>query len=349
MYIVILIILLCTPSLMTFTNKAVKHKIDEKKGIISIPKYQNDFLKFLKDYRKYFKNNYFGRDIAIFFYNNIRFLTLKESPVPEKVLLGENNYLFYCDKNDGNSITDYQGFIQLNERELEIIYNRFNNINEWLTKRKIKFYLVIAPDKQTIYYNYLPDKIKKNNKTAAEQIIPYLKSKGIPVIDLKDEILKAKDSYEELYYKTDTHWNKLGAYIGYCGIVKKLKLDFPAIKKVEYDITNIRYTPETHGGDLVHMLGISNYPYHRDVVFQYKKNYVIKSQQGKIIDTQGNINLPKAVIYRDSFTTNLLPLLANHFSYCRFIWKSFDKSEIEEMKPDLVMIIIVERFLKYYL
>ncbi|MBP6290636.1 MAG: hypothetical protein KA407_03225 [Spirochaetes bacterium] len=353
-YFIIFMFFLCVPSFMTFSNININAKIDEKRTKAIRPQYEGSIIKYIKAYNKYFKDNYFGRDIAIYFYSNIRYSLLHESPVPEKVIIGKDNYLFFCDKNDGNSIVDYQGYIELNSKDLENIYVWFKSFNDWLHQRNIKFYFVIAPDKQTIYYDKLPDTIKKVDTTAADKIIPYLINRGIPVIDLRSVLLKSKEFYEELYYKTDTHWNKLGAYLGYRKIIEQVSKDFISVAPAQYNLDVVKYSDKSHDGDLVKMMGISKYLHHKDVIFQYPKNYTLESPSDTIINTTGKSNLPKAMIYRDSFTAHLVPLLSNNFSYCHYVMKyihkdkEIDKNEIEEMKPDILMIIIVERYLKYY-
>ena len=348
------ILFLCFPSFMTFSNVKINAMIDEKRATSIRPQYEGNIIKYIKAYNKYYKKNYFGRDSAIYIYNNIRFLLLNESPVPEKVIIGKDNWLFFCDKKDGNSIVDYQGYSELNSDDLEKIYVWFKSFNDWLHQRNIKFYFVVAPDKQTVYYDKLPDTIKKVNATAADRIIPYLINRGIHVIDLRYELIKAKDCYEELYYKTDTHWNKLGAYLGYKKIIERVSQDFINLKPINYNLAAIKYSNRENGGDLAKMMGISKYSYYRDIIFQYPANYTLKSSSDTIINTFSKSHLPKAMIYRDSFTASLVPLLSNNFSCCHYVMKyihnekKIDKSEIEEIKPDILMLIIVERYLKYY-
>jgi hypothetical protein len=56
--------------------------------------------------------------------------------------------------------------------------------------------------------------------------------------------------------------------------------------------------------------------------------------------------LPRAVIFRDSFATALVPLLAEHFRRSVYVWKNaFDTAVIEREKPDFVIHELVERCL----
>jgi hypothetical protein len=61
----------------------------------------------------------------------------------------------------------------------------------------------------------------------------------------------------------------------------------------------------------------------------------------------GAAGLPRAVMFRDSFGTALLPFLAEHFARIRFDWvdERFDAGVVESEKPQLVIQEVTERFL----
>ncbi len=59
-----------------------------------------------------------------------------------------------------------------------------------------------------------------------------------------------------------------------------------------------------------------------------------------------NTTLPKAVVFRDSFSTLLLKFLSESFSRLVAVWQpNLDYSIIEKEKPDIVISQQVERFL----
>ena len=56
--------------------------------------------------------------------------------------------------------------------------------------------------------------------------------------------------------------------------------------------------------------------------------------------------LPTMIMYRDSFSTNLMSFLAEKFSYSRFhtMWEYPEELELyEQIKPDYIIIEYVER------
>ena len=358
-YILLIIILLSLPLIVTTIDVKFNLKLDAGDNA-DIPKFDGNVIKFVNKYRKYFRHNYVGRNLFISVYSNLRFTLLQESPIPDRMLVGKDDFLFFCDKNDGNSIVDYQGYIQLSQEELESIYGFLNSFYEWLKQRNIVFYFIVAPDKQTIYYDKLPEEIKRVGKTSTDQIIDYLIKKGIPVIDLRHPLLEAKALYNfDLYLKTDTHWNSLGSYIAYKSIINNLANNGFNITPINIDLHTINKKQLTERGDSYIMIKIIKDPYYYDADLHYPRDYTIEYSEGdvpyaRIMVTKNNKNNIKAVIYRDSFFLQLQPYLSNNFGYAYYLWeylyktKNIKKDKIEEIKPDVVIIETVERFLKYY-
>lgn len=68
--------------------------------------------------------------------------------------------------------------------------------------------------------------------------------------------MTSKKSMDNLYYKTDTHWNELGAYFGYYELATKLEPLFPAIKPIELNKYSLSSSKDV-GGDLVYYLGLN--------------------------------------------------------------------------------------------
>ena len=54
-------------------------------------------------------------------------------------------------------------------------------------------------------------------------------------------------------------------------------------------------------------------------------------------------SLPRAVIFRDSFSSRLVPFLSEHFSRAVYLWQNdFDANVVSEEHPDLVIQEILE-------
>lgn len=364
-YIVSFTILLLIPFSLTVANVKVGRVVQEKRPKAQKPVYNGDIAAYSKGYYKYFCDNYFGRDLSINIYNDIKVYCFHESPVPDRVLIGKNNYLFRVDQRKAEKILDYQGcciscfqgYIEFNDDVLTKRCAGIIHFKEWLAKHNIQFYLMVVPDKHTVYPENLPDTIKKGNTTTADRMIQYLQHYNINIIDLRHVLVDAKALGYDLYYVTDSHWNTLGAYIGYRYIINSLSKQFNTLKPFEINLSSVSFSEYESKGDLLLLLGVEHYPHYRESIFHYPVNYTfIKNENYHkgIIITRGPANLPRAIIYRDSMFCNLLPLIANNFSHAVFMWEylwgnnAIDMSFIESEKPDIVIIETVERYLKYF-
>lgn len=60
--------------------------------------------------------------------------------------------------------------------------------------------------------------------------------------------------------------------------------------------------------------------------------------EGRIVTEIPGSTLPRAVVFRDSFTSRLAPYLSEHFSRVVYLWQdNFDAGVIREEKPAVVI------------
>jgi len=258
-----------------------------------------------------------------------------------EVVIGKDGWLF---TNDSRSIDDYKGAVRYTDQELSVFTATLESRKNWLLKRGIPLLLVVAPNKESIYPEFLPDGIKKiNENSRLDQLINYLKlNSDVDLLDLRRPFLHEKQHYQ-LYYKTDSHWNSYGAYFAYSEIMKKLKIYFPGVET--YPIAD--YTEK-----------IDNLPKAGDLasLIMMEDSYTEKRFHLEKTEDKGNIFPTKihyAVIYHDSFYNAMQPFLAQHFDKISeyqydAINGSFDEHMLEMEKPDIVIYIMVERWVPRY-
>jgi len=69
-------------------------------------------------------------------------------------------------------------------------------------------------------------------------------------------------------------------------------------------------------------------------------------EEGRLVTEIDDRALPRAVIFRDSFTSRLVPFLSEHFSRAVYLWQNdFDANVVAEEHPDVVIQEIVGRHL----
>jgi hypothetical protein len=122
----------------------------------------------------------------------------------------------------------------------------------------IAFAFVVAPDKQSIYPEYLPEDFGPLATSPRRvQFVSYMRAHfgGAPyLLDLTEEI-SAHKMDGPLFYKKDSHWTSIAAEIGYRAILR-----FLISEGVVHEQENKPLPPplwKTHSGDLVtNILGL---------------------------------------------------------------------------------------------
>jgi hypothetical protein len=241
---------------------------------------------------------------------------------------------------------------------------------DWLASRGCRYVFVIAPNSQSIYPEFLPDAWRRvGTKSRADELIEYLrKTSAIEVVDTREWLMDFRMQRPDLrlYHRTDTHWNDLGSFVAYRQIVGHLKMVLPSDPRVasrwdaarwaqhmstlswdQFDIV----TRETEGGDLAGVLGIKDLYREQRIELAPKPPLKLliqreQHQMGRLVTEKPDAGLPRLVMFRDSFGETVMPFLAEHFSRGVFIWTDqFQREDVEEHNPDLVITQMVERLL----
>jgi alginate O-acetyltransferase complex protein AlgJ len=133
------------------------------------------------------------------------------------VVVGREGWLFLA---SDAIIHDYRRSRPMTVDELESWKQALNARRDWLAERGIEYLFVIAPNKGEIYSEYLPRAFKPvSDVCRLDQIVEYCGGEGgVKIVDLRKPLLEMKSEHQ-LYYKTDTHWNALGAFAGYHAIM----------------------------------------------------------------------------------------------------------------------------------
>jgi hypothetical protein len=305
-----------------------------------------------REYETYINDNFGLKSFLVWLNSYIDVKVLKSSPI-DRVALGKEGWLYATKEGKLNMIDIYRGMIFFSDEELLRIKNNLVEQNEWLKERDIPFVLLIAPNKETVYPEYLPDSIKKvQEKGRLDQLISYLKANtNINIIDGREVLLNNK-GVGRLYYKTDSHWNELGAYYGHKAIMDQVGKSFPKLKSTELNDYNIVTEVKSEGGDLARMLSLPKNFNEENILLKPKKpsrakvvNHPYVLNQGLVTEVKDE-TLPRMLMYRDSFTINMQPFLSEYFSTAVYQWNhSFDPELVRETKPDIVIHEVVERYI----
>ena len=94
--------------------------------------------------------------------------------------------------------------------------------SEFLARRGIPFLVVIVPEKYSVYPEFLPDwAVPVTAETSLDRIVAdFVRHPQLNFIDLREPLRAAKGP-ERVYYRTDSHWNYLGAMVGYAELMRE--------------------------------------------------------------------------------------------------------------------------------
>ena len=314
------------------------------------PQSVGNVKKFLVGCDSYFNDNFGCRKVLVRWHNKLKWSLFQEKNARD-VLVGNDGW-FYL--SAAWMIENFRGTLQLTEPELQGWQKLLERRRDWLAQRGIKYVFVFAPDKHSIYPEYLPPWLKDlGGRTKADQFFAYMKSHStVEVLDLRPALLAAKKS-APVYLKTDTHWNQIGSFIACENIVQTLaRLQVPGLVSVTLDSFD-RTNRIVAGGDLVDMRGICISMAESNAVILTPKpglpaleTFIPTGEHVKDMATAKN---PQghglAMVYTDSFGRRWISFLGYQFGEADFFWQyQLDGPLIERQKPVVVINEMLERF-----
>ena len=350
---VILILFLCFLIMPNIIYRIFYDSFDhtnyENRTLASKPIFMSTNInEYPKKYEEYF-NDYLPFRNELVKLKNLNDIFIFKNVFNRIVFLGKEKWLFH----------KWNNIYSFNEEELETAKNNLIHFRDELKKKNIDFILLICPDKQLVYPEYVPNYIKgKLPNNGTEIFVEYIKNNtDIKVVYPKEELLKYKDKYQ-LYYKYDAHWNTLGAYIEYTQLMKSFGIYIDNIDNVDikdfdgnqsYNLGVYQYN------DMAYLLSLNSLKYYNDdktyiisnyITKNYETNYYISSENfsfnSKSYKSKDNI-----IIIRDSFGLNMIDYIATGFRQSKFIHlDTFKNENITECKPDIVVFQLVEWDLK---
>ena len=289
---------------------------------------------YLKNVTDYTADHFAFRTDLITIHNAILSKVFRTS-ASDDVILGKQNWLFYKQTEH-----DYIGKNILSDNDIENIAHTLHMIQQYVESQNAQFLFVIAPNKNSLYSEYMPDNMYTiRNKSNAQNLMNALQKQNVNYIDLFT-IFRQKN--EVLYYQLDSHWNNKGAALAYDSIMNALGIYHTNWYDMDYTIQ------KNHKGDLYEMLYPKGKQLEYDIVFEkqfdFQPDNEIHAPDDIQIDTTNQQKQHSLLMFRDSFGNNLYPFFADGFGHSRFSRKMpYTLTMMEEVCADVVILEIVER------
>ena len=140
----------------------------------------------------------------------------------DKVLLGKQGWFYMGKYFDSIEYARHQR--PFSEHELQSWKQILERRRDALRKRGIHYIFAVAPNKESIYPEYLPGWYTRvTRQSRLDQLLQYMREHSdVKIIDLRTPLLAAKKS-TPLFYKTDSHWNAYGACAGCESIIAAVR------------------------------------------------------------------------------------------------------------------------------
>ena len=272
----------------------------------------------------------------------------------ESVIVGKDGWLFYkgAQVADEDPIGDYMGTNLFTQEELQKIAENFTAAQEELAGRGCNFVVYFAPNKERVYSEYMPSMYgEASQDNRMNQLIQYLKENtDLTVVCAYDDLMAFREENPDtdIYYKYDTHWNNLGAYIGANGLVETLGYDFVPLDEVT--IENIDYTESYDLARLIHLgKTLTDCPYYMLTNYTSHPMTLVQENDGKVshyTTNDGTAPGGKLFVIGDSFSTIIAPYLACHYqeTYTTFYY-NYTHGQLLREEPTTVVYEAVERYI----
>lgn len=370
---VILIFLtaLFTPFLLWTFQKDVLYSEVEKRELHPFPHLSahDSIVDYTRSFDTYFQDHFGMREWLIRRYHREINKRFGMSGVP-LVLEGRDGWLYFIGER---LLDDLKGKLNFSPRETLQFQHILEAKEKWLNQRKIAYIFMVAPNKQSIYPEYLPQHYQQLETTSRlDNLLAGLagEKNSLP-LDVRPHLRQNKPA-NRLYDKTDTHWNSLGALQAYETLMERVHSLFPDFHSRE----NFSFMPdwqEGTGGDLAIMLGreqttIEQRPVLNTAGFNAEKKPLaekfavfLRPPQLKPFYTENPKGRLRVLILHDSFFNMINPFSSESFQEAFYVWQYYDTTTLEFFnrknlstlldmyQPDLVIEETVERFLPYFL
>lgn len=306
-------------------------------NIVSFPteyeNYYNDHIPFKNEIRK---------SRASVLYN------LFKTSASERVIVGYDGWLFYNSiKSEGktvDTVTDFRNITSYSLADKQQIKNSLEASNNFLKEKNIEFYLLVIPNKENVYSDYMPKSIHRNpsrSTSKTEEVLNYLKENSdISFVYPKQSLIENR-TIAGTYCKYDTHWNSYGAYLTTLDLMKKIEPDFI--------VQDILFDEQDGDNDLANMNlmkdnlkqkepKVSNFYSEIDYNCENIEKYQLCSSNQAIYEET-------VLIIGDSFRTALMNYLPKLYQKTLFVHNNaYNFTLIDKYQPDIVIFESVERY-----
>jgi len=293
----------------------------------------------------------FRRSLVVAYSRALLALGVSSTP---SVIIGKSGWLFFA---GDEALASYRAVRPFTEAELMQWQRRMERRQAWLAERGIRFLVVIAPNKETIYPEFMPASLNRvRDTTRLDQLVAHMRARSsVAIVDPRAALRSAKTG-GAVYFRTDTHWNDAGAWLLHREILAQLHSWYPEVEAAP--AVPLARVSRGWSGDLATMLGLEGRLGEDRLLLEPPRVSRAADPGPRPLDPQRRLSAAerpiasrlRVVMFHDSFGLSLQPLLSE--SCARIVFSSgptdwrlnFDPALVERERPAVVIQEIAERF-----
>jgi alginate O-acetyltransferase complex protein AlgJ len=313
-------------------------------------------LAYRKAFGLYFDDHFASRRALLAIDHWTKAAVFGVSPV-SNVLVGAQGWLYFLGEEGKSLERWYRGSEPFSDAEIVGLRTELLHRRDYLARRGIAYVVMVVPEKYSVYPEFLPRwttplQPKSSLDRIADELARYPQ---LNFVDLRGALRAAKVG-DRLYYKTDSHWNYLGATVGYHELMKVLARLLPDLPDVTPGRPPYERGKDFYVGDLSRMIGMQRWIDEDDVA---PLGQVLASSESRCAHNDPSRQSAgyevyvyeckearryRALVYRDSMAIPLIPMLSENFAESVYVSsRKLDPALIERLHPDVVIEELVER------
>lgn len=325
-FVIVFIVLCSLPLLLMpiFHNDASI----EKRELSKLPSYISDGklnLKFSDEFESWFNDHLPLRSYLLSASNYISGELMQGET--SNVIVGKDGWLFFASES-----RDYMNTNAFTEDQVKAFAVTLSLMEENVRERGGSFTFVPMPNKSSVYGDYMPARYRGSEENNLTRVSAALRDYGVTFTDMRSVMLSHKD--EVVYHRRDSHWNYLGALIGYEAIMDSLGREHPDYSSASYtvekswrgDLDKLLYPAggtldDQYSFDIKHASFTFTEPLSAKSASAQLENYMSDREDHDDFFTSKNKDLTdgsRLYMARDSFGRALLPYMIDSYETASF-------------------------------
>ncbi len=352
--VVVFLAALAAPTVDTFVRddaaRSPKREMRETAPLPDLPQEFTTLSTFPSAFEAHFDDTFGLRDQLLRLHSRLRYYAFGESPT-DRILVGRDGWLFW---NGDRSGEVFRGVAPLTTDELAGWQYMLEARTRLLAKLGCDYVWVIAPNKETIYPEHMPQSLRPIGPTRLDQFSAWMKQHSqVDVLDLRSAMLaeKRRDTgpYDAVNSPFGTHWTGRGSLVAAREIVDHLAVRHPGAALLDPDQVEMQPVDAASDSlaDNLYMLDVLRSKDVTPTPRDERTFDVIERAQGKSkhwsLRARAHDVLPPTVMFHDSFGPFVRPMIAANCKTLETYEAQFDAHVVDPERTRIVIELFVER------